>query len=189
LAESPLEILPAGFWLSQKGRGPKHDGKGGVGMPKKSPRRTKEEQRHYTMSQIKSKDTKIETAFRKALWHEGARYRKNYKELPGTPDIAITKYRIAIFCDGDFWHGKDWQSKKHKLQGNRAYWIAKIERNMGRDNEVDKRLLAMGWVVLRFWGGDISRNLKSCVAEVQEVIWQAQMDCAELLEATPGFEG
>ena len=66
------------------------------------------EQRHKAMKNIKSKDTSIEIQLRKALWHKGYRYRKNYKILPGTPDIVLTKYKIAVFCDSDFFHGKDW---------------------------------------------------------------------------------
>jgi DNA mismatch endonuclease (patch repair protein) len=74
---------------------------------KKVVHRTKPEQIHYNMSRVKNKDTSIEITLRKALWHSGIRYRKNYTKLPGKPDIAITKYRIAVFCDGEFWHGKD----------------------------------------------------------------------------------
>ena len=70
------------------------------------------EQRSKVMHRIKNKDTRIEINLRKALWHKGIRYRKNYKKLPGSPDIAITKYRIAIFCDSEFFHGYDWDSKK-----------------------------------------------------------------------------
>ncbi|MDR1438945.1 MAG: very short patch repair endonuclease [Clostridiales bacterium] len=143
--------------------------------PKKPPR-TKEEQRHYTMSRIRSSNTAIEVAFRKALWHEGIRYRKNYARLPGKPDIAITKHRIAIFCDGEFWHGKDWDARKPKIHSNREYWIAKIERNMSRDAETDRRLYGMGWTVLRFWGEDIKKNLPGCVEAAKEAISQAQLE-------------
>jgi len=150
-------------------------------MSKKSPR-TKEEQRHYNMSRISSNNTTIETHFRKALWHEGIRYRKNDKRLPGKPDIAITKYRIAVFCDGEFWHGKDWKVKKDKIQNNRDYWIEKIERNMTRDNEIDKRLHSMGWIVLRFWGSEIKKELPLCVLEVKDAILQAQIDSCDAPE-------
>lgn len=142
--------------------------------------RTKEEQRQYNMSRIRSRDTSIETVFRKALWHNGIRYRKNYKPLPGKPDIAITKHRIAIFCDGEFWHGKDWEVKKLKLKGNREFWIAKIERNMNRDKETDRLLYAMGWKVLHFWGNDIKKDIASCVEEVMETIIQAKVDACDL---------
>lgn len=122
------------------------------------------------MSQIRSQDTKIEIRLRKALWHLGIRYRVNYPALPGKPDIAITKHKIAIFCDGEFWHGKDWQAKKEKINSNRDYWIPKIERNIMRDAEIDKKLHALDWKVLRFWGRDIQKNLEACISDVQSAI-------------------
>ena len=72
-------------------------------------------QRRKNMQNIKSCDTKIEVILRKALWKKGYRYRKNYKKLPGKPDIVMTKYKIVIFCDGEFFHGKDWDTLKTKL--------------------------------------------------------------------------
>ena len=132
--------------------------------------RTKEEQRRYNMSRIRGKETTIEEHFRKALWRESIRYRKNYKQLPGKPDIAITKYLIAIFCDGEFWHGKDWETKKLKIQDNREYWINKIEWNINSDEAINKQLHNMGWIVLRFWGKDIKRNIDDCVFKVKKAI-------------------
>lgn len=128
------------------------------------------------MSRIKNKNTSIEVSLRKALWKAGIRYRKNYKKLPGAPDIAITKYRIAIFCDGEFWHGKDWGTKKQKIQSNREYWINKIERNMNRDRETERALFGMGWTVIRFWGSDIRKDLPGCVDEVKDAIFQNKME-------------
>jgi DNA mismatch endonuclease (patch repair protein) len=122
------------------------------------------------MSRIKSSDTSIEVSLCKALWREGIRYRKNLKTLPGKPDIAITKHKIAVFCDGEFWHGKNWESKKDNIKENRDYWIPKIERNITRDNTNEKKLANMGWVVLRFWGNDIKKNLNGCVNEIKEAI-------------------
>jgi DNA mismatch endonuclease (patch repair protein) len=107
---------------------------------------------------------------RKALWHQGIRYRKNLKTLPGKPDIAITKYKIAVFCDGEFWHGKNWESGKNKIRENSDYWIAKIEKNISRDNAIERKLANMGWVVLRFWGNDIKKNLNGCVNDIKEAI-------------------
>ena len=109
------------------------------------------EQRSRAMSHIKGKDTSIEVLLRKALWHKGIRYRKNYKKLPGTPDIAITKYRIAIFCDSEFFHGYNWEIKKQKLGHNQEYWIKKVERNMARDWENDFKLIAMDRVPMHFF--------------------------------------
>jgi DNA mismatch endonuclease (patch repair protein) len=130
------------------------------------------EQRHKNMSHIKSKNTSIEIQLRKALWHEGIRYRLNLKTLPGKPDIAITKYKIAIFCDGEFWHGKEWEIRKKNIKTNRDYWIPKIERNIARDNCNERKLQNMGWAVLRFWGGKINKNIMDCVDEIKETIFE-----------------
>lgn len=106
------------------------------------------------MQHIHSKDTRIEVVLRKALWAKGYRYRKNWSELPGKPDIVLIKYKIAIFCDSEFFHGKDWEVLKPRLEkgNNPDYWIPKITRNMERDMETDKKLLFLGWTVLHFWG-------------------------------------
>ena len=131
------------------------------------------EQRHKCMSHIKSKDTSIEVSLRRALWKKGYRYRKNYSALPGKPDIVLTKYRIAIFCDGELFHGKNWEILKPRLlKGNNPdFWVKKIERNMKRDDENDKKLLFLGWTVIHFWGNDILRNTDQCVKVVEEAIF------------------
>ena len=129
------------------------------------------EQRHKCMSHIKSKNTSIEVLLCKALWHEGIRYRKGYGKLPGKPDIVITKYKIAIFCDGELWHGKDWENKKKQFKTNSDYWIPKIERNIARDTENEKKLERMGWTIMRFWGNEIKKNLTDCVKEIKETIY------------------
>lgn len=128
---------------------------------------------HKTMSKIKGKDTKIEIQLRKALWHRGIRYRKNYKAVPGRPDIALTKYRIAIFCDSEFFHGKNWESQRARIGkgANADYWIKKISRNMERDVEKDQELKAMGWYVIHFWGNDIKKNLDDCIQTIEETIF------------------
>lgn len=133
------------------------------------------EQRSRAMSHIKGKDTSIEVLLRKALWHKGIRYRKNYKKLPGSPDIAITKHKIAVFCDSEFFHGYNWEIKKQKLGQNREYWIKKIERNMERDRENDFKLLAMEWVPMHFWGHDIQKHTEDCVGAVEDLIFELQM--------------
>ena len=131
------------------------------------------EQRHKCMSHIKSKDTSIEVSLRRALWKKGYRYRKNYSALPGKPDIVLIKYRIAIFCDGELFHGKNWEVLKPRLlKGNNPdFWVKKIERNMKRDDENDKRLLFLGWTVIHFWGNDILKNTDQCVKVVEEAIF------------------
>ena len=92
------------------------------------------EQRRRNMQCIKSCDTSIEIKLRRALWQKGLRYRKNYKKLPGKPDIALTKYKIAIFCDSEFFHGKDWEVLKLRLEhgNNSQYWVQKIEKKIER---------------------------------------------------------
>ena len=118
------------------------------------------EQRRKNMQHIRGKDTTIEVILRKALWARGYRYRKNYKRIPGSPDIVLTKYKIAIFCDGEFFHGKDWEVLKPRLEksNNSEFWIKKISRNLERDDEINKKLLSMGWTVIRFWGNEIKKN-------------------------------
>lgn len=135
------------------------------------------EQRHKNMKNIKSKDTSIEKKLRKALWHKGYRYRKNYKKLPGNPDIVLTKYKIAVFCDGEFFHGKDWEILKPRLEkgSNSEFWISKISRNRERDDKVNKKLLFEGWTVIRFWGDDIKKNVEECVKVIEECIWDIKM--------------
>ena len=130
------------------------------------------ERRSWNMSRIRSKDTSIEVILRRALWNRGIRYRKNYKLLPGTPDIAITKHRIAIFCDSEFFHGKDWEKLKLRIQNgsNSSYWIKKISSNRERDDVVNKALKHREWTVLRFWGQDIKKHTEECVKVVEEAI-------------------
>ena len=140
------------------------------------------EQRHKNMKNIRAKDTKIEVMLRRALWKKGYRYRKNYGKLFGKPDIVLTKYKIAIFCDGEFFHGKNWNMLKNKLKksNNSEFWIDKISRNRERDEEINKRLLFEGWTVIRFWGEDIKKHTDECVKVVEEAIFDS-WDFGELL--------
>ena len=135
------------------------------------------EQRRKNMQHIKALDTKIEVLLREALWQKGYRYRKNYKELPGKPDIVLTKYKIAIFCDGEFFHGKDWEVLKPHLEksNNSEFWINKISRNIERDDEINKKLLFMGWTVIRFWGDDIKKNTDDCIKVIEETIFDIKI--------------
>ena len=135
------------------------------------------ERSHKNMSRIRGKDTSIEVTLRKALWAKGYRFRKNYKKLPGSPDIALTKHRIAIFCDSEFFHGKDWDVLRKKLETgkNPDYWIKKIERNIERDKEKDLLLQAAGWTVIHFWGKDIEKHTDECVAVIEETIFDLKM--------------
>lgn len=115
------------------------------------------------MAHVHLKGGRSETMLAKALWHQGIRYRRNYRKLPGSPDIAITKYKLAVFVDGEFWHGKDWEHKKVRLKRNREYWIKKIEENIARDKRDDDQLRQMGWVPLHFWETTVKQHLDYCV--------------------------
>ena len=120
------------------------------------------------MAKVHSKNGKDELIIRKRLWHEGVRYRANYKDLPGKPDIAITKYKIAVFIDGEFWHGYDWEKRKKRIKRNRDYCIKKIEYNMQHDQKVNQALQDMGWTVLRFWSKPV---LKYPDYYTQIILW------------------
>ena len=136
------------------------------------------EQRRRNMQNIHQKDTSIELCLRKALWKKGYRYRKNVKTLPGKPDIVITKYKIAIFCDSEFFHGKDWEVLKPRLEKgvHVDFWVKKITNNRRRDDEVNKKLLFMGWTVIRFWGKEIMKNTDECVRVIEETVFDIKME-------------
>ena len=139
------------------------------------------EQRRKNMQRIRSKDTSIEVILRKALLHKGFRYRKNYKKLPGSPDIVLTKYKVAIFCDSEFFHGKEWEVKKPKLEksNNPDFWISKIEKNMQRDAENDQKLLFLGWTVIHFWGHEILKDTNQCIKVIEEAIIDSMISADE----------
>ena len=118
------------------------------------------------MYKRQGKNTKPELAFRKALWQSGYRYRIDYKKLIGRPDIALKKYKTVIFIDGEFWHGHNWEERKHKIKSNREFWIPKIERNIQRDQEVNQALQEKGYKVFRFWETEVKKNLDECLEEV-----------------------
>lgn len=123
---------------------------------------TKKE-RSSLMSKIKSKETKLEKDFRKLLWKEGIRYRKNSSKHFGKPDIVIASKKIVIFIDSCFWHG----CKKHCRipEVNRDYWVKKIARNKERDREVNRHYKKLGWKILRIWEHDIKKNKFSALTE------------------------
>lgn len=127
------------------------------------------QQRSKNMRAIKSTATKAEIALAKALWHLGYRYRKNNKTVFGKPDFTFKKLKIAIFVDSEFFHGKDWETRK-KPQTNAEFWIKKIERNRERDIEVNTFLESQNWKVLRFWSNDIKNNLDKCVSLIENEI-------------------
>ena len=132
--------------------------------------RLTKEQRHKNMAAIKNKDTVIEQLLRKELWSRGLRYRKNVSTICGKPDIVFIGKKIAVFCDSEFWHGYNWNERKNDIKSNRDFWIAKIERNIERDKEVNDKLSNDGWLVLRFWGNDIKRNLKDVADKIEKAV-------------------
>jgi len=119
------------------------------------------QKRSKIMSKVKSKDSKIEVEFRKAIWKAGFRYRKNAKKYFGKPDLVLKKYKTVIFIDSCFWHG----CKKHcRIPAtNQKYWIDKIERNKQRDKEVNKYYKKQGWRVIRVWEHDLTKNFDKVV--------------------------
>ena len=136
---------------------------------------------HKIMSSIPSKNTKPELMLRKALWKENLRYRVNYKKLPGKPDIVFTKDHVAIFCDGDFWHGHNWairglSSLDEELSGYSEFWRSKILRNIEHDLEINQTLKAQGWTVVRIWESDIRKNLESCVQLIKETLLSSETE-------------
>lgn len=133
------------------------------------------------MSKVKLKGGKAETLLAKALWHQGYHYRKNDKKLLGSPDIAILKHHIAVFVDGEFWHGKDWDTRKVRLKRNREYWIEKIEENMARDLRNDQLLIQSGWTPIHFWEKEVMKNLPACVSEIEEIIFTQLIDSTDEL--------
>lgn len=134
------------------------------------------EQRHRNMQAIRSTGTKIEVMLAKALWHKGYRYRKNCKDILGKPDIVFRKYKIAIFCDSEFWHGKDFQKTGQRIGTNKEFWKNKISKNRERDRKVTAQLEMMGWRVLRFWDTEIKKKLSSCIAEVEQNIEEVRFN-------------
>ena len=128
------------------------------------------EQRRRNMQAIRSKNTKIEIKLAKALWEKGYRYRKNNKTIIGKPDLTFKKLKIAIFCDSEFWHGKDWDNQKKRIGTNKEYWDKKILKNIERDNKVNHSLSTDGWIVLRFWETEIKKEIDKCLEIIENRI-------------------
>lgn len=103
------------------------------------------------------RDTKPELLLRKALSAKGLRYRVGVDSLPGKPDVVFHSARVVVFCDGDFWHGRNFKQRETKLaQGHNAgYWMSKIKANMARDRRVSRLLEKRGWKVIRCWEGEV----------------------------------
>lgn len=113
------------------------------------------EQRRRNMQAIKSKGTKDEVLLAKVLWSRGYRYRKNDKTVIGKPDFTFKRFKLAVFVDSEYFHGKDWETEKHRIKTNREFWWAKIESNIRRDELVNRELESSSWTVLRFCSKEI----------------------------------
>ena len=130
-------------------------------------RKKSKEQIHKNMSRVRNSDTALEKLLCEELVRQGlTTFTRNNKTIFGKPDIAFLARKIAIFCDGDFWHGYNWEQAQNEIKSNRDFWIPKIERNMQRDIEVTARLQEQGWTVLRFWGHEIQKEPEYCVSVV-----------------------
>lgn len=124
------------------------------------------------MQRNRPQDTSAELLLRKALWHRGLRYRLHVRKLPGKPDIVFPRDQIVVFVDGDFWHGRDWEKRKAKLErgANSDYWVPKIEYNIERDKRNTLELQNQGWAVVRLWETDIKNDLEGAVRKVYEAV-------------------
>lgn len=132
---------------------------------------------HKIMSAIHSKDTRPEISLRKELWRRGLRYRKNYKKIIGKPDIVFVRTHIAIFVDGDFWHGHNWAvrnygSQSKEMERYSPYWREKIRRNIERDLEQTISLRDSGWIVLRYWESELKEKIIDIADEIENIYRQ-----------------
>jgi DNA mismatch endonuclease (patch repair protein) len=134
------------------------------------------EQRRRTMQAVKGKNTSLERTMASALHKAGLRYRRNLATLPGKPDFAFTKAKVALFVDGDFWHGWRFPQWKHKLS---EYWIIKIERTRRRDRSNFRRLRRDGWKVIRLWGHEVESDLESAVGRVKAILQASRTEAGE----------
>ena len=134
-------------------------------------KKTKEQIKH-NMSQVRNSDTALEKLLCEELTRNGVTtFTRNNKTILGKPDIAFIARKIAVFCDSEFWHGYAWEIAQDEFQSRRDFWIPKIERNMQRDQEVNEKLRSEGWVVLRFWGKEIKRDVSGC-ADIIQRAWE-----------------
>lgn len=133
-----------------------------------------EETTSKIMSSIGSKNTKPEELLGSTMWKLGLRYRKHASGLPGSPDFYFKGPKIAVFCDGDFWHGNNWRlrgfdSLEEELSTYSEFWQKKIRRNIERDDQNNIDLRERGWTVIRFWGSEIKERPQACAQEVKEI--------------------
>ncbi|MBI3469642.1 MAG: very short patch repair endonuclease [Planctomycetes bacterium] len=126
----------------------------------------------------RKQDSRHEVMLRRELTRLGLRYRKYVAALPGNPDLTFSKARVVVFCDGDFWHGRNWARLRRNLsrRHNAAYWIAKIARNRERDRRISRELTRAGWKVLRIWETDILRDPVGVAYSIQALVRQRLLE-------------
>lgn len=137
------------------------------------------EQRSYCMSRIKGKDTGLEIRVRSELHKRGFRFRKHLKELPGKPDVVFTRAKVAVFIDGDFWHGYKFSTWEHKVSD---FWKTKISKTRERDVKNQQRLRDMGWTVIRLWQHDLEGDFEGCIEKVTAALKKKYTECSSHLE-------
>lgn len=148
------------------------------------------EQIHTNMSRVKNSDTALENALYSELIRRGIKsFSRNARTIIGKPDIAFPARKIAIFCDGDFWHGYDWENAQNDIKSNRSFWVSKIEKNMARDAEVTANLRKNGWVVLRFWGHQIKKNLSACADAIEARLHESPEQPYKTIDLCAGIGG
>ena len=125
------------------------------------------EEHSRRMASVPSKDTGIEIAVRRAVHARGLRFRKHVRELPGTPDLVFPKARVAVFVDGDFWHGWRLPAWRHTLS---PYWVERIETNRRRDRRNFARLRRRGWRVLRVWEHDVLADVERVADRIEGAV-------------------
>ncbi len=128
------------------------------------------EQRSYCMSRIKGKDTGLERRVRSELHKRGFRFRKHVKDLRGKPDVVFTRAKVAVFIDGDFWHGHRFPTWEHKVSD---FWKEKISKNRERDKKNHRKLKEMGWTVIRLWQHDLKRDFDGCIDKIVSAVRKA----------------
>jgi DNA mismatch endonuclease, patch repair protein len=121
------------------------------------------EKRSLLMSKIRGKNTRLELLVLKRLREHDIPIRLHTKALPGKPDVVFPDVRIAVFIDGDFWHGWRYSAWRSKLT---PFWQKKIDDNVKRDRRTFRRLRRLGWMVIRIWEHQVKRNLDSCIGKV-----------------------
>jgi DNA mismatch endonuclease (patch repair protein) len=127
------------------------------------------EQRSFCMSRIKGKDTGLEMRVRSALHRRGLRFRKHVKDLPGKPDVVFRKARVAVFVDGDFWHGYRFPSWEDKVSD---FWKKKINKNRERDAANHRKLRQMEWTVIRLWQHEVEADFAACIDRILAAVYR-----------------